>query len=873
MDDKEFRDKIVQKLESLNKKQVVRFAWRCGARALPFLGSSGNFNFWQEKQNNLYSVFYALDSSVAAANDASKAANDAHKAANSAFVGGVVAYAAANDAANAANNAANDAAYAAAKAAANSANAANAANAAYDAARAAANAAYDAARAAANAARAAAINNIDIQAIIIHNLDVIQNNIDMAVRLNPSDFYGKVWDNFVKALDAEGCAYWGRLYETIFTSGFVVDQQALERRLNVPKEIKKQGAAAVANYLEELEKGAARLNEARIIILGDKGAGKTCLAKRLIDPEAPMTTDDQSTAGVDTTLWKLEQEDGDINVRIWDFAGHTVTHAVHQFFLSERCLYIMVYDGRTEERNRLEYWLNHMTNYGGDSRAVILVNKRDQHTPEIPINLLKEQYPIAGVYTFSIKDDLSLLEAFRNEVAKYIRSNPSWEKQEMPASYYNVKNELEELFDKDETEKGLEHITREKFNDIAVKHKVKEVDKLLKDLHFLGVSLWYREMEEFNTLVLNPEWISHGVYKIINWVNEEKRHSLTLRDFRDVFKDDEIRYPDEKHKFLFNLMKHYELAYEVDGGDLIIPHLLKKDRPEELPVFPVGESLMLRYKAEQPLPPNTISRFIVRHNKDIKKEKRDSLVWRYGVVLEDGSGSIAMAREEDRTISVTVTGKDKTNYISRLRETLNDIFDSYKNEKPELQYRIEPFGQIPDDLGNKTPLWLRDSKILNHYQRGKPFYDDATDQNIPMAEVVNNYNIKAENVIAGGQGYNIAQNIFNFQDCNINLQGNLNELAQLLTENGNKDDADRLVNTAKALKNVKNIEGEDEVRESGMTGRLKRLLDELNDNESKLNKTVAGVKSGISIAQDIAQGYNGIAQWLGLPQVPKPFLK
>ena len=70
-------------------------------------------------------------------------------------------------------------------------------------------------------------------------------------------------------------------------------------------------------------------------------------------------------------------------------------------------------------------------------------------------------------------------------------------------------------------------------------------------------------------------------------------------------------------------MKHYELAYETKGvKELIIPHLLKEDRPEKLPDFPVGESLMLRYKAEQPLPPNTVSRFIVRHNQQIKKARK-----------------------------------------------------------------------------------------------------------------------------------------------------------------------------------------------------------------------------------------------------------
>ncbi len=95
------------------------------------------------------------------------------------------------------------------------------------------------------------------------------------------------------------------------------------------------------------------------------------------------------------------------------------------------------------------------------------------------------------------------------------------------------------------------------------------------------------------------------------------------------------------------------------------------------------------------MPPNTISRFIVRHNQEIKKESNNYVVWRYGVVLEDGSGSLALVKEEDRTVSVSVKGKNKTDYISKLRGSLNDIFDSYKSENPELQYRVERFGQIP----------------------------------------------------------------------------------------------------------------------------------------------------------------------------------
>jgi len=39
-----------------------------------------------------------------------------------------------------------------------------------------------------------------------------------------------------------------------------------------------------------------------------------------------------------------------------------------------------------------------------------------------------------------------------------------------------------------------------------------------------------------------------------------------------------------------------------------------------------------------------------------------------------------------------------------------------------------------------------------------------------------------------------------------------------------------------------------------------------------LGKLVRGVEYGVEVAQDISKYYNSIAQWVGLPQVPKPLL-
>ena len=436
----------------------------------------------------------------------------------------------------------------------------------------------------------------------------------------------------------------------------------------------------------------------------------------------------------------------------------------------------------------------------------------------------------------------------------------TWSEHFIPENYYNVKIEIEKLFNKE----GKEKISKSVFEAIARKNGAENIDELLKNLNALGICLWYPELgEEINTLVLNPEWITNGVYKVINWTHEEKGrgHHISLTDFERVFADDAKRYTKEDQEFIFLLMKKYELAYEYMNSEgergLIIPHLLKEDRPEKLPDFPTDESLELRYKANLSLPSNTISRFIVRHNTEIRKENNNNyLVWRYGVVLDGGNNTIALVREEDRTIQVKVKGANKTVYISELRETLNDIFSSYKSEKPELQYKIESLS------------WRSEEDIVNHYNNNRPIYDSKSNKEIPPSKVIKKYNIKGKNItIVKG---NI--NTFNFKECSISLQGDLNSLSRDLKRKEYKDEAKELEYAVEDLKEAESITNPEEIKRKGLLNKMKQILEDLGNKNSKLHKIVSGIDKGIDIAQRMGKSYNKIAQWTALPTIPDLFL-
>ncbi|MCL2820949.1 MAG: NACHT domain-containing protein [Oscillospiraceae bacterium] len=700
VDNESFRKQVQSGLSWFSSEDVCFFAWLCAVRALPFIGANKHFNYWKntdknnKRQKHLLAVLKTIDS--ARPDDTYGYAFDAGKNAvltaetvktiniDVKFCGYINNYAfdIAEHAVNAAINAANTLVYAT-----NAYGISVATEHAVNAAQHAVNAAIN----------ATVINygyqNVDeLQRILLDDVSNIQNrkyNFKKGVGV-----YGVVWDNFQGALRELGCGYWGDWYAKLFEKGFILDdddREEIKLRLSVPNEIMERGAADVARYVMEIKnQGSVRLNEARVIILGDKGSGKTALTWRLKNPTAQMPEIGESTEGVDVIDWVIpvdsQQSNSKLNVHVWDFAGHIITHAVHRCFMSERCLYILVIDGRTEGDNRTEYWLEQIRNYGGDSPVFILVNVRDKHRVDLPENTLKKEFPsIIDFCYVDINTGGEVLEIFRQKVMDYLRDNPLWKNQKISLPAYKVKETLRKNF-----AQGNNFITRDDFDQIAKNNGVtseEQMRQLLEDLHALGICLHYgtEDMQEFGVMVLNPNWISHGIYRLINWGLNEKRvdrYKISISDFHKMFADsDASKYPEEKAVFLFSLMKIYQLAFFINPkaknfDEILVPLLLPADRPDasRLPVFDFGEGLLMEYQANQPLPPYSVARLAVLHSKELDMERS----WRFGAVLRwEDTDALVEEREYARSVTISVRGSKQVEYIERLRETLDSIFSEY----------------------------------------------------------------------------------------------------------------------------------------------------------------------------------------------------
>ena len=72
-----------------------------------------------------------------------------------------------------------------------------------------------------------------------------------------------------------------------------------------------------------------------------------------------------------------------------------ITHATHQFFLTERSVYLLVLDARADAQDRdAEYWLRLISAFGKDSPVLIALNKFNEKPFDVDRFALRRNTPL-----------------------------------------------------------------------------------------------------------------------------------------------------------------------------------------------------------------------------------------------------------------------------------------------------------------------------------------------------------------------------------------------------------------------------------------------------------------------------------------------
>jgi small GTP-binding protein len=116
---------------------------------------------------------------------------------------------------------------------------------------------------------------------------------------------------------------------------------------------------------------------AKVLLVGESGAGKTGLSKRLaLNDWEPS----DSTVGAWATQWKLPVSSGDgfeREIWLWDFGGQADQRLIHQLYMDETALAVLVFDGQKEDLfETLGQWDRDLTRASSNPFAKLLVAGR-----------------------------------------------------------------------------------------------------------------------------------------------------------------------------------------------------------------------------------------------------------------------------------------------------------------------------------------------------------------------------------------------------------------------------------------------------------------------------------------------------------------
>jgi len=530
-------------------------------------------------------------------------------------------------------------------------------------------------------------------------------------------------------------------------------------KLAIPPEIleKVTEPNVILDYYFSTSKKA--LNECKVIMIGQGRVGKTSLVSQLITRR--FNPSETITEGIAINRWKIGYAQEQVDINIWDFGGQEIMYATHQFFLTKRSLYVLVLDScLTQEENRVEYWLKIIQSFGGEAPVLVVGNKIDQQPLNIDhTELLKKYSNIVGVLETSAATGVGIEElktAIREQVNKLPHVHDL-----LPAKWYNIKIKLEKAGKKEN------FITHDKYLELCAENEVSdEISQrtLIGFMHDLGVVLYFQEDRRLSDLgILNPQWVTNGVYKILNsHTLFQNKGVLTVSMLDEILNLPE--YPRGKRLFIVDMMKKFELCYDIPYGysveadkTFLVPDLLPEDELADLK-FNGVPAFEYAYPV---LPSSVITRFIVRMNQKID----DGFVWRTGVVLKIGENkALVKADIEDRKITIAIDGVEHTrrDALSAIRYQLDEIHGSLKGLNPE-KYVPVPGAPDADPLEYETLLMMeREGIETTHVKSGRKLVAVNVSQMLNGVEseyqrkqygnVINiNGNVTGSTIIAGNE--------------------------------------------------------------------------------------------------------------------------
>jgi internalin A len=461
----------------------------------------------------------------------------------------------------------------------------------------------------------------------------------------------------------------------------------------------KAGLSELMAYLRSLEE-AEPLYEAKLVLVGEGGVGKTTLLKALMGREGEEPREGEPTThGVQIDIHALRlphpEKDGvDIQLNAWDFGGQEVYRVTHQFFFSRRSLYLLVWEPRAGvQQCQVEDWLKLIRLRVGDDARVLIVSthcKTGERIARIDKPIFERDFGsmIVGFHEVDslVDDDATGKKVGIAELKRIIAQEAAGLEQMGMGLNRNWKEARDELLTRPEA-----RVTYEEFAQVCASHSLEAIDAetLAHLMHDLGYIVYYADDERLkDDVVLQPEWLT----KAISFVLEDR----TTQEMDGILPDDRLdevwldhhfenepRYEPFIYPFFLRLMEKYDVSYRLpDGtGSLVAQHVpqVRPDLPW-LPeqVVPDDNRRIAMICTMDEEPPGLVPWMIVRtHDYAAERECDDKHVhrlhWQKGMFLCHPPHGEAMLEQRGREFHIYAQAVWPEYFMNVLQHTLDKL--------------------------------------------------------------------------------------------------------------------------------------------------------------------------------------------------------
>ncbi|XP_055684527.1 leucine-rich repeat serine/threonine-protein kinase 1 isoform X1 [Lutzomyia longipalpis] len=406
---------------------------------------------------------------------------------------------------------------------------------------------------------------------------------------------------------------------------------------------KKYKTMDIIGYLKSVYEDARHYARMKLMVVGVQGIGKTSLleqlrqegpnrnkkpvdhwAKRMGHKNINTKTSrgiNMSTVGVDIGDWVCEKklrghsQHGPVVFRTWDFGGQKEYYATHQYFLSKRSLYLVLWritDGRRGLAEVLQ-WLGNIQARAPNSPVIIVGTHYDAVGDTFPAKKAEELQLIIRDRFIAVADaekmglprvldsievscrtghNIKLLSNLIYDTAFSLRSPGSKElllHQKVPASYLALEDVIGTISSALRQVGADPVLDAERYRNMVTQEMQSRGYKRFRDwselnqatmfLHENGCLLHYDDATLRDLYFLDPQWLCDMLAHVVTVreINPFARSGIMrMDDLQLLFKNSCLGSSDNRG-YIVSLLNKFEVALTWDSRTLLIPSLLPEN--------------------------------------------------------------------------------------------------------------------------------------------------------------------------------------------------------------------------------------------------------------------------------------------------------